>query len=121
MDEFCKVEGGTTIISIEPDGTVVKKGEVVCELDSAALRDQLINNQIAKNMPKTIHQNARTAREVAETAVLEFTEGTFKQELNSCKGWRLPWPNQRCSKPSAGSIARAGPPAARRLARREKE
>ena len=41
QDAFCLVEGGTTIIMIKPEGTRVKKGEVVCELDSAALNDQL--------------------------------------------------------------------------------
>ena len=41
QDEFCKVEGGTTIITIKPEGTRVTKGELVCELDSAALQRQL--------------------------------------------------------------------------------
>ena len=40
QDAFCNVEGGTTIIMIKPEGTQVKKGDVVCELDSAALSDQ---------------------------------------------------------------------------------
>ena len=46
QDAFCNVEGGTTIIMIKPEGTRVKKGEVVCELDSAALRDSLTNQKI---------------------------------------------------------------------------
>ena len=37
---------GTTIILILPEGTRVKKGELVCELDSAALHDQLVNQKI---------------------------------------------------------------------------
>ena len=31
---------------ILPEGTRVKKGELVCELDSAALSDQLTNQKI---------------------------------------------------------------------------
>ena len=33
-DVYCQVEGQTTIISIIPEGTKVKKGELVCELDT---------------------------------------------------------------------------------------
>ncbi len=36
-DAYCLVEGQTTIIMIKPEGTAVKKGELVCQLDSAAL------------------------------------------------------------------------------------
>src|SRR5437773_2493719 len=43
MDVMCQIEGRTTIISILPEGTRVKKGDLVCELDSASLRDQLVN------------------------------------------------------------------------------
>ena len=32
-----KVEGATTIISIVPEGTTVKAGDLVCELDSSSL------------------------------------------------------------------------------------
>src|SRR5262249_5093485 len=42
-DVRCQVEGQTTIIKIVPEGTAVKKGEVVCELDSSALKDSLTN------------------------------------------------------------------------------
>ncbi len=42
-DVYCKVEGQTTIITIVPEGTRVTKGQLVCELDSSALKDQLTN------------------------------------------------------------------------------
>src|SRR4051794_20539452 len=45
-DVINEVEGQTSIISIKPEGTQVKKGDLVCELDSAALRDSLINQEI---------------------------------------------------------------------------
>ncbi len=45
-DAFCNIEGGTSIIMIKPEGAFVKKGELVCELDSAELRDRLTNAQI---------------------------------------------------------------------------
>ncbi len=85
QDMFSNVKGTTTIIMLKPEGTRVKKGEIVCELDSAALRDQMVNAQIAITDAEVDYQNARTARELAESAVAEFVDGTGKQELNSAK------------------------------------
>ncbi len=86
MDVYCMVEGQTTIINIKPEGTRVKKGDVVCELDSASLKDQLVNQRITTESAKANYQNAKLTREVAEIAVTEYTEGIFKQELESIQG-----------------------------------
>jgi HlyD family secretion protein len=84
-DVYSLVEGQTTIISLVPEGSRVTKGDIVCELDSAFLRDQLVNTQIGIKSAEIAYQNATTAREVAELAVAEFTEATFKHELNTLK------------------------------------
>ena len=42
-----RVEGSTTIISIIPEGTIVKKGDVLCELDSSTMRESLKQQEIA--------------------------------------------------------------------------
>ena len=76
-DVLCQVEGRTTIISIVPEGTRVKKGDLVCELDSASLRDPLTNQKIATQGAEAAYQNARLARENAEIAVKEYQEGTY--------------------------------------------
>ena len=47
-DAYCLVEGRTTIVMIKPEGTRVKKGQLVCQLDSASLKDQLINQMITE-------------------------------------------------------------------------
>jgi HlyD family secretion protein len=84
-DAYCMVEGQTVIIRIKPEGTNVKKGELICELDSAPLKDQLFNAHVTTKSAELAYQNAKTAREVAEIAVAEFIEGTFKQELDTAK------------------------------------
>jgi RNA polymerase sigma factor (sigma-70 family) len=38
---WCKVEGSRTILSILPEGTQVKKGQLVCELDASTAKDRL--------------------------------------------------------------------------------
>ncbi|MGO9598631.1 MAG: efflux RND transporter periplasmic adaptor subunit [Isosphaeraceae bacterium] len=86
QDVLCLVEGSTTIISIVTEGTPVKKGDLVCELDSASLKDQLTNQQIATQSAEASYQNAKLTREVAEIAVREYEEGLYKQDLATSLG-----------------------------------
>ena len=85
-DVMCEVEGGTTIIMIKPEGTKVKEGEVVCELDSAALKDSLTNQQITTRQADASYKQAKLVREVAEYAVREYEEGIFLQDQATYKG-----------------------------------
>ncbi|MHB1561875.1 MAG: efflux RND transporter periplasmic adaptor subunit, partial [Isosphaeraceae bacterium] len=82
-DVYNQVEGSTTIIRIIPEGTRVKKGQIICELDSASLRDQLVNQKITTKSTEANFLNAKLTREVAEIAVKEYVEGVYVQELNS--------------------------------------
>ena len=86
QDVQCQVEGSTTIITIVPEGTRVKKGDLVCELDSAALKDQLTNQKIATQGAEASYQNARLTREVAEIAVKEYEEGIYLQDKATIQG-----------------------------------
>ncbi|APW60202.1 efflux RND transporter periplasmic adaptor subunit [Paludisphaera borealis] len=85
-DVSCLVEGQTTIIMILPEGTRVKKGQLVCELDSAALRDSLTNQKIATQGAEASYQQAKLTREVAEIAVKEYEEGVYLQDKATIKG-----------------------------------
>jgi HlyD family secretion protein len=80
MKAYALVQGQTTIISIVPDGSKVKKGDVVCELDSASLTDQAINQRITVESAKSILENAKLTREVAQIAATEYIEGLFVEE-----------------------------------------
>lgn len=85
-DVYCQVEGQTTIISIIPEGTRVTKGQLVCELDSAALRDQLNNQKITTQGAEAAYQQSKLTREVAEIAVREYEEGIYTQEKATING-----------------------------------
>ncbi len=85
-DAYCLVEGVTTIIMILPEGTRVKKGDVVCELDSAALRDRLVNQHITTKRAESDYAGAKLDREVAEIAVIEYAEGIYPQEKETLTG-----------------------------------
>ena len=82
---YCQVENQTTILSIRPEGTSVARGELVCQLDSASLRDQLVNQTIATRRAEAAYHNAKLAREAAEIAVAEYANGIFQQESYALK------------------------------------
>ena len=83
---LCQVEGTTTIIMIKPEGSRVKEGEVVAELDSASLKDLLINQRIATQQAEASFKQARLVREVAEYASREYLEGILPQERQTWGG-----------------------------------
>ena len=80
------VEGTTTIINLLPDGSRVRRGDVVVELDSSTLRDQLTNQRVAAERAEMSFQQARTRREVAQIAVREYTEGIAPAEQARLQG-----------------------------------
>lgn len=87
-DVMSEVEGSTTIIKILPEGSRVRKGELVCELDSASLKDQLTNQRITVQQAEAAYQNSKLTREVAEIAKDEYLEGTYMQDIRQAEGER---------------------------------
>jgi RND family efflux transporter MFP subunit len=86
QDVFSKVEGRTTLISILPEGSYVKKGQLVAELDSSGFQDRLRNQRIATLGAEALYHKARHERQVAEMAVTAYVEGSYKQELEKVLG-----------------------------------
>jgi RNA polymerase sigma factor (sigma-70 family) len=83
---YSTVEGEARIVKIAPNRAYVKKGDVVCELDSAPFRDQLVNQRIAVKTAEAAYTNAKLAREVAEIAVREYLEGHYVERLQDVEG-----------------------------------
>ena len=83
-DMYCNVEKGAVILRLVPEGSAVKKGQVIAELDSSALKDQLINQRITTKSAEANFLNARLAREAAEAAVAEY-EDISRREDESLK------------------------------------
>ncbi len=81
-----EVEGQTTILSILPEGKQVKKDDLVAELDSATLRDNLVNQEITTRRAKADLDNAEKTKIVAEISVNEYLLGTFPQEEQTIQG-----------------------------------
>lgn len=85
VDVINEVSGKSVILTIVDDGSVVKKGDVVCQMDSAGLKDALVNQEIAINKAQAELAAAIKTREVA---VIESEElkGLFAEELQAARG-----------------------------------
>lgn len=99
-----KVKGYSTIISIVPEGTMVKAGDLVCELDSALLVDKEKQQQIQvtqaeaelkqaeenvaiqKTQNESDNSAAKLAHEFAELDLKKFLEGESQRDLNVKQG-----------------------------------
>jgi HlyD family secretion protein len=75
------VGGASTLISVVPDGTPVKKGEILAVLDSSDYEELLRVQQITVERALADKLTAELDHEIAKLAVLEFREGTMQETL----------------------------------------
>jgi len=76
-----EVEGRTTIISLVEEGKTVKKGELLVELDSSTLQDQIVNQDIAVRSAETAYISAQQNLAVGENqaqADIDLAELTLR-------------------------------------------
>ena len=71
---------GNAILRIVPEGTVVKKGDFLVELDSSALATQRTSQKILVNAAKAAEVEARNNYDTAVIAKREYLEGTYLQD-----------------------------------------
>ena len=99
----CEVEGSATIIYLVPEGTQVKEGDLLVELDASQLQDQLIAQQIsvdnaeasfirarenlavAKNQATSDISKAELDYQFAQEDVTQYVEGTHPQEVKEAE------------------------------------
>ena len=83
---YSLIRDQTTITKLVPNGSIVKKGQVVCELDSSALKRQLVNQEITVKVAEANYQNARLAREDADHAIADYDGDLFPREQREIEG-----------------------------------
>ncbi|MDR3234542.1 MAG: efflux RND transporter periplasmic adaptor subunit [Planctomycetaceae bacterium] len=81
-DIRCEVEsgGGLTIISVVAEGSIVKKGDLLVELDSSSLRENVLKQQIAVLASQSKLAQSAADLKTAELTLTEYLEGKFKEE-----------------------------------------
>ena len=83
---FSEAEGDRAIVYIVPEGARVTKGQVVCVLDASPETDALKYQKFNARQAEALHEQATLTREVAEVAVAEYEQGTFRQSLQTIQG-----------------------------------
>jgi HlyD family secretion protein len=71
---------GNAILRIVPEGTAVKKGDFLVELDSSSLATQRTSQQILVNDAKAAEVEAHNNYDVAVITKREYLEGTYLQD-----------------------------------------
>jgi RNA polymerase sigma factor (sigma-70 family) len=69
---LCRIPGKTAIVSILPDGSLVKEGQVVCELDTSVLAERLREQVARRKAADADHRAATAARERVEKQSASF-------------------------------------------------
>jgi HlyD family secretion protein len=79
-------QGRLTILEVIPNGSRVKKGDVLCRLDASEYTELLRQQTINVKLAEADAHAAQLDLEVAQSAVLEYTEGTVRQSLETFAG-----------------------------------
>ncbi len=78
--------GSSIILDVLPEGTDVKKGDVLCRLDDSGYEELVRLQQIQVEASRTVSLQAQLTMEVAETALREYQEGLRLQIVQDFKG-----------------------------------
>ncbi len=98
-----KVEGKTTILTLVSEGTHVKKGDLLIEMDASSLVDQQVTQKIAVQTAEAAFVNAREALAIGESQtqsdlelagltldfakqdLKKYTDGDYPSDLNDAE------------------------------------
>jgi HlyD family secretion protein len=78
--------GASTLLSVIPEGTMVKRGDVLAVLDSADYEEMLRVQRITLERAQSDKLQAELNVEVAKMAVREFLEGTIRETTEDFEG-----------------------------------
>jgi len=78
--------GSTRILTLVPDGSLVKKGDVICKLDGSQFDEMLRTQRINVERAKSDQLQAQMELDVAKIALEEYKNGTSKQMIQTIKG-----------------------------------
>ncbi|WP_165245457.1 efflux RND transporter periplasmic adaptor subunit [Paludisphaera soli] len=73
--------GASTLLSIIPDGSRVKAGDVLATLDSSAYEELLRQQRMTVERSRADHHQGQLELEVAEMAITEYQEGVMAETI----------------------------------------
>ncbi len=83
IDIKCEIAGGSTILWIIPDGTLVEQGAELVKLDQSGLEEQLRSQKGIYEKAVATQIQAREDAGAAGIAVEEYLEGVFVKEMQT--------------------------------------
>ena len=78
--------GSSTILTVLPEGTPVKRGDVLATLDGSTYEEMLRQQLITVEQAKASHLQAQLNHEIALLAVREYRDGTVQETLKGMEG-----------------------------------
>jgi HlyD family secretion protein len=78
--------GSSTILTVLPEGTPVKRGDVLATLDGSTYIEMLRQQAITVEQAKASHLQVQLNHEIALLAVREYREGTVQETLKGMEG-----------------------------------
>jgi HlyD family secretion protein len=78
--------GASTILEIVPDGSLVRKDDVLCRLDSSDYEELVRQQGIKVQEALSMHRRAELDLETAQAALREYRDGTVAQLRQSFQG-----------------------------------
>ena len=78
--------GSSTILSVMPEGSRVRKGDVLCVLDSSDYEELVRQQRMTVERARADYRQAELNFDVAKLAVVEFRDGYMKQDIKTMRG-----------------------------------
>jgi HlyD family secretion protein len=78
--------GASVLLSVVPEGSVVKRGDILAVLDSTDYEELLRLQRITLERAASDHLQAKLDVEVAKLAIEEFVEGTVRETTEDFEG-----------------------------------
>src|SRR5690606_14243031 len=82
--DMMELSGSTRILTILPEGTRVKEGEIVCTLESAPLEAELQEQMIRYAQAQAWVEQVEKTLEVAQIELEQYTSGIYPQDRLLC-------------------------------------
>jgi len=79
-------QGASTMLTVLPEGSAVKRGDVLATLDSATYDEMYQQQLITVEQAKSSHLQASLNYEIALLAVRQYRDGTVQETLKAMEG-----------------------------------
>ena len=80
------MQGSTTLLSVLPEGTAVKAGDVLATFDASTYDEMYRQQLITVEQAKASHLQAKLGYEITLLAVSEYKDGQVPETLKSLEG-----------------------------------